>query len=232
MFSTCRLLEKRHFLMYKIVVFDLDGTLVNSIQDLAESVNKGLEKCGLPVHSLEEYRFFVGNGREVLLKKAMGEENYSKPEMAAVVRDTFDEEYAAHSLDNTKPYEGCCELLSRLDELGIKTAVLSNKPDEFVNRLVSVLFPNHSFAAAWGQKKEYKRKPSGEGLCAMLESLGIEKSQCFYVGDSDVDVFTAQNAGVDMCGAEWGFRDKEELKAAGAKYTCKSPIELLDFLVR
>lgn len=217
--------------MYKIVVFDLDGTLVNSIQDLAESVNKGLEKCGLPVHSLEEYRFFVGNGREVLLKKAMGEENYSDPEKAALVRDTFDEEYAAHSLDNTKPYEGCAQLLNRLAELGIKTAVLSNKPDEFVNHLVTVLFPDHRFDAAWGQKKEYKRKPSGEGLCAMLDALGIDKGDCFYVGDSDVDVFTAQNAGVDMCGAEWGFRDKEELMKAGAKHTCKTPIELLDFIV-
>lgn len=216
--------------MYKIVVFDLDGTLVNSITDLAQSVNKGLAKCGLPQHSVEEYRFFVGNGREVMIKKAMGEENYSDEKKAAIVRDTFDEEYAVHSLDNTKPYEGCVELLTQLDKMGVKTAVLSNKPDEFVNRLVSTLFPNHKFAAAWGQKKEYKRKPSGEGLCAMLKDLGLEKKDCFYVGDSDVDVYTAIDAGVDMCGAEWGFRDKEELIKAGAKITCKTPIELLSFI--
>lgn len=216
--------------MYKIVVFDLDGTLVNSITDLAQSVNKGLAKCGLPQHSVEEYRFFVGNGREVMIKKAMGEENYSDEKKAAIVRDTFDEEYAVHSLDNTKPYEGCVELLTELDKMGVKTAVLSNKPDEFVNCLVSTLFPNHKFAAAWGQKKEYKRKPSGEGLCAMLKDLGLEKKDCFYVGDSDVDVYTAIDAGVDMCGAEWGFRDKEELIKAGAKITCKTPIELLNFI--
>lgn len=216
--------------MYKIVVFDLDGTLVNSITDLAQSVNKGLAKCGLSQHSVEEYRFFVGNGREVMIKKAMGEENYSDEKKAAIVRDTFDEEYAVHSLDNTKPYEGCVELLTQLDKMGVKTAVLSNKPDEFVNRLVSTLFPNHKFAAAWGQKKEYKRKPSGEGLCAMLKDLGLEKKDCFYVGDSDVDVYTAIDAGVDMCGAEWGFRDKEELIKAGAKITCKTPIELLSFI--
>lgn len=216
--------------MYKIVVFDLDGTLVNSITDLAQSVNKGLAKCGFPQHSVEEYRFFVGNGREVMIKKAMGEENYSDEKKAAIVRDTFDEEYAVHSLDNTKPYEGCVELLTKLDKMGIKTAVLSNKPDEFVNRLVSTLFPNHKFAVAWGQKKEYKRKPSGEGLCAMLKDLGLEKKDCFYVGDSDVDVYTAIDAGVDMCGAEWGFRDKEELIKAGAKITCKTPLELLNFI--
>lgn len=216
--------------MYKIVVFDLDGTLVNSITDLAQSVNKGLLKCGLPAHSVEKYRYFVGNGREVMLKKAMDEENYNDAEKADIVRSTFDTEYAAHSLDNTKPYEGCFELLSELDKMGVKTAVLSNKPDEFVSRLVCTLFPNHKFDAAWGQKKEYKRKPSGEGLCAMLEKLGLEKKDCFYVGDSNVDVFTALDAGVDMCGAEWGFRDKEELIKAGAKITCKTPLELLNFI--
>lgn len=216
--------------MYKIVVFDLDGTLVNSIADLAQSVNKGLKKCGLEEHSVEEFRFFVGNGREVMLKKAMGEENYSDDKKAEIVRNTFDMEYAAHSLDNTKPYDGCIGLLKELDKKGIKTAVLSNKPDEFVNRLVCTLFPGHSFAAAWGQKSEYKRKPSGEGLCAMLKILGFEKKDCLYVGDSDVDVYTAIDAGVDMCGAEWGFRDKEELINAGAKKTCKTPLELLNFI--
>lgn len=216
--------------MYKIVVFDLDGTLVNSLADLAISVNKGLEKCGLPQHTIEEYRYFVGNGREVLLKKAMGEENYNDHEMAETVRSTFDKEYAAHSIDNTRPYEGCRELLKRLNSWGIKVAVLSNKPDEFVNRLLCALFPDQRFDAAWGQKKEYKRKPSGEGLCAMLESLGIDKKECFYVGDSDVDVYTAKDAGVDMCGAEWGFRDKEELIKAGAKITCKTPLELLYYI--
>ncbi len=213
-------------MMTELYVFDLDGTLVNSLRDLAESVNKGLVKANLPEHGIESYKAFVGNGRDVLLQKAMGEA-YSDIELRKTVRRVFDEEYALHSMDNTTAYEGCNDMLKTLTERGAKIAVLSNKPNEFVDRILSELYPQIRFALAWGQQAKYKRKPNGEALEAMLRIMNVDKKNCLYFGDSDVDVYTARNAGVPMCGVLWGFRSKEELIAAGAPALIASPMEVL-----
>ena len=212
--------------MIKLYVFDLDGTLVNSLRDLAESVNKGLVLAGLPAQEIEKYKTFVGNGRDVLLQKAMGEA-YDDLGLRELVRKTFDEEYAIHSMDNTCAYDGCAETLKALAERGAKLGVLSNKPDEFVGRILKEIYPDIKFDLAWGQQKKYKRKPSGEALVAMLEQLGIERSECLYFGDSDVDVYTALDAGVPMCGVLWGFRSREELISAGAPRVISEPKEIL-----
>lgn len=216
--------------LYKIVVFDLDGTLVNSLYDLGNSVNKGLEKAGLTVHSIEKYKKFVGNGREKLIERAMGEA-YKNIELRSIVRDTFDSEYALHSNDNTESYPGCDKLLSKLANAGILTAVFSNKPDEFVPKILKKLYPNHTFTEAWGQKPQYKCKPEPDALFAILEKHNLSKADCLYVGDSDVDVFTANNAGVDMIGVEWGFRGRDELLSAGAKKVVKTAEEIFDIAV-
>lgn len=215
--------------MIKFVVFDLDGTLVNSLVDLALSVNKGLKKAGLEEKPIENYNQYVGNGREVMITKAMGSFADNK-ELFKVVEDTFNREYAIHCNDNTTPYDGCAEMLSALSVKGIMTAVLSNKPDEFVGNILKKVYPNHSFAEAWGQKPQYKRKPSGEALLAMLEKHGISKEECMYIGDSDVDVYTAKNAGVPMSGVVWGFRGKDELKSTGAPFVAETAKELLDYI--
>lgn len=215
--------------MIKFVVFDLDGTLVNSLVDLALSVNKGLKKAGLEEKPIENYNQYVGNGREVMITKAMGSFADNK-ELFKVVEDTFNREYAIHCNDNTTPYDGCSEMLSALSVKGIMTAVLSNKPDEFVGNILKKVYPNHSFAEAWGQKPQYKRKPSGEALLAMLEKHGISKEECMYIGDSDVDVYTAKNAGVPMSGVVWGFRGKDELKSTGAPFVAETAKELLDYI--
>lgn len=216
--------------MIKMVVFDLDGTLVNSIADLAISANKGLEKAGLPVHPIEAYKQFVGNGREMLIKNAMG--RFSNDEtLRKIVNDTFNSEYAIHCNDNTEEYSGCTELLTSLSKNNIKLGVLSNKPDEFVGKILKKIYPTINFTEAWGQKPIYKRKPDGEALLAMLEKYNIKTEECIYVGDSDVDVFTAKNAGVAMVGVEWGFRGKEELLSAGADYVCSNTEELLQFIL-
>lgn len=215
--------------MIKFVVFDLDGTLVNSLVDLALSVNKGLKKAGLEEKPIENYNQYVGNGREVMITKAMGSFADNK-ELFKVVEDTFNREYAIHCNDNTTPYDGCVEMLSVLSVKGIMTAVLSNKPDEFVGNILKKVYPDHSFAEAWGQKPQYKRKPSGEALLAMLEKHGISKEECMYIGDSDVDVYTAKNAGVPMSGVVWGFRGKDELKSAGAPFVAETAKELLDYI--
>lgn len=216
--------------MYKLVVFDLDGTLVNSLADLAISVNKALRASGLEEQPLLRYNKFVGNGVDVLIKRAMGGK-CDDTRLFSAVKTIFSAEYAEHCNDNTTEYEGCSALLESLCKNGIKTAVLSNKPDEFVGKILKKVYPHHSFAEAWGQKPEFKRKPDGGALLKMLEIHGIEKAQCLYVGDSDVDVFTAKNAGVDMAGVEWGFRGRQELSDAGAGFVAANTDELLKFIL-
>lgn len=215
--------------MYKAVIFDLDGTLVNSLYDLADSMNKALAACGLPVHPMDAYRRFVGNGRAVLVERAVGETRLT-PDIKARVTELFDQDYAVHCLDKTRPYGGIREMLDELNAIGVKTAVLSNKPDEFVKEMMGRLFPAFPFTLAWGKKPQFKEKPDSGALFAMLGEMGVSKEECLYVGDSDVDVYTAKNAGLPFCGAEWGFRGKQELTGAGAKATVKTARELFFYI--
>lgn len=214
---------------YKLIVFDLDGTLVNSLVDLAVSVNKGLEKAGLPVHEIEEYKLFVGNGRDKLINRAMGD-SHTDRELKNIVKTTFDEYYSVHCNDNTTAYPDCAEMLKELNDMGVMTAVLSNKPDVFVSEILERIYPDHKFTLAWGRKPEFSEKPDPQSLNAMLSELGVDKKDCLYVGDSNVDVFTADNAGVDMLGVDWGFRGREELVSAGAQVVVSSAKEITEYI--
>lgn len=214
--------------MYKAIIFDLDGTLVDTLYDLADAVNEGLRQAGLPAHDIDEYKYFVGNGRDKLVQRAMGE--YYDEAKADIVRDTFDSYYAEHCNDNVSAYDGCDEMLSKLSVLGIKTGVLSNKPDEFVDRILSNVYPDHSFTAAWGKRAQYPTKPNPTALIALMDELGVAAEDCLYIGDSDVDVYTARNAGIDMLGVEWGFRGAEELLDAGADKVVSSAAEILEYI--
>lgn len=211
--------------MYKYVVFDLDGTLVNSLFDLADSVNKALEKNGLPAHPYDAYKYFVGNGRAKLIERAMGDAA-SDEKLRALVTKDYDDDYLIHCLDKTKPYDGIVEMLLKLQQNGVKINVLSNKPDEFVKNMLDKLFEGISFDIAWGKKAEYPTKPDPSSVLAVLDKLSADKKDCLYVGDSNVDVITAKNAGLDFCGVLWGFRTKEELENEGAKTTVTSADEL------
>ena len=176
--------------MVKMVVFDLDGTLVNSLVDLGIATNEGLKQAGLPIHPMEKYNHFVGNGREMLVKRAMGEKSEDKA-LFDTVMNGFNTYYGAHSNDHTAEYKGC----------------------------------------TWGNKKEYKCKPDGEALNAILSKHNVKQSECIYIGDSDVDVFTAKNAGVSMLGVEWGFRGRKELTEAGAPQVAATADELLNMIL-
>ena len=215
--------------MFKIAVFDLDGTLADSLTDLAICVNLGLAAAGLPEKPVKNFKTYVGNGRAKLIWRAM--DGVKDERLFDIVEKTFNEEYALRCTDNTTAYNGCAKLLEGLKSRGIMTAVLSNKPDEFVERILRKLYPSHSFAAAWGKKPEFKPKPDGEALNALLKLCKVyDRSECIYVGDSDVDVFTAQNAGVAMAGVEWGFRGKDELICAGAPFVAASADELFEYI--
>lgn len=215
--------------MYKLVVFDLDGTLCDTLSDLADAVNYSLEKEGMPIHPLSSYNKFVGNGINNLIKQVLLEKG-NDDELRKKVKSNFDSYYPLHLCDSTKAYDGIVKLLRDLKELGIMTAVHSNKPHAYVPEILSTLFKEHTFNIAWGKKDEFERKPSAQALLEMMRILDVKSEDVLYVGDSDVDVFTAHNARVKVCGVEWGFRGREELLSAGADFIARNTKELLDII--
>ena len=216
--------------MYKNVIFDLDGTLINSIYDLAYSMNKALEENGLESHDVYKYNYFIGDGVDMLIKRAMCK-NANDKELFKKVKNNFNMYYEKHKLDKTAPYNGVKSMLKELNEKNIKVSILSNKPDEFVKSIVEKLFSDIKFTICFGKKEEYKIKPSPESLLAIIDELKADLDTCLYVGDSDVDVLTAHNAQVQFCGVEWGFRGKDELLENGAKVTVTNADELLKYII-
>ncbi len=211
---------------YDVCIFDLDGTLVNSLKDLADCVNESLSLHSLPTHTLKEYRQFIGHGIANLIKSAMGD--YANDEkLHTSVYKAFVLLYDACCLNNTKPYDGVCDLLGTLKEKNVKVCVLSNKADAFANRIVRALFGDDTFDLIWGKRDSYPNKPAPDSLNAMISELGSPRRKCLYIGDSDVDVETAANAGVDFCGVEWGFRDRSDLIASGAEVVVRKPEEIV-----
>lgn len=210
--------------MIRFVVFDLDGTLADTLKDLGTAMNAALSGEGLPGYAMEEYRHLVGNGIDRLVHDTMADA-YT-PESAVRVKAAFQAYYADHCRDYTVAYGGIATLLDRLDADQTATAVISNKPDRFVPEILSALYPRHTFLSAWGQRDEYPRKPSPESLEALIARNGFQKSDTLYVGDSNVDVVFAHNAGVKVCGVSWGFRGAEELREAGADHIVNSAEEL------
>lgn len=215
--------------MIKMAIFDLDGTLVDSLTDLAISVNYGLKKAGLPERPVENYKTYVGNGRDMLIKRAMGDFAQNK-QLLEQVKNDYDAHYAVHLNDNTSSYPGCSDLLEKLGQDGIMTAVLSNKPHEFVAKILKKLYPRHKFDEAWGQKPEYRTKPEPDAIFAIINLHSIKPEECIYIGDSDVDVFTAENAGMKMAGVSWGFRGKQELIGAGAPFVADTAEQLYEYI--
>lgn len=214
--------------MTKLCIFDLDGTLVNSLYDLADAMNYALEKNGFQPHDREKYRFFVGNGISSLADKAMIiPKGMATPEQKTQVLADFNEYYDNHCMDKTKPYPGIKELLDELDKRNIKYAVMSNKPDNFAKIIVKALFPDNEFVTIWGKRDNFERKPSPQAVLALIDEVGISKDECLYIGDSDVDIYTAKNAELKCCGVSWGFRPKQELIDAGAEFIADTAEEIL-----
>ena len=210
--------------MIKAVIFDLDGTLLNTLEDLANASNFALRSCGYNEHPIKDYIRFVGSGRYILMKRILPEEDKNNEEAIEKVLKLFDEYYGEHMHDTTKPYDGIYELIK-----DIKLAVVSNKPDEFAGETVNRYFGN-DFEITYGQRPNHAVKPDPKTVYEVMEYLNVTKEECIYVGDSDVDMKTAQNAGVKSIGVAWGFRGEEELKSAGADYIIRTPQELVNLL--
>ncbi len=212
----------------KSAIFDLDGTLLATLEDIADCVNLALTKYGYPTHDVDAYKYFIGNGARTLVERAMPEEVRGNFDAVTPVYETYEALYAEHYVDKTKPYDGVHTMLSELNKMGVKLAVLSNKPDDRTKELVYRFFPDIPFAAVFGGRKGVKLKPDPEAVYEVLSACGGTPDKTFYMGDSGVDMITANNAGLFACGATWGFRTAEELKKDGADALCETPLEALE----
>ena len=211
--------------MYKTAIFDLDGTLLDTLADLTNAVNYALAKHGLPERTAKEIRSFLGNGMVRLIElSANGAANTQE------ILAEFKSYYAVHSADETKPYKGIMEVLDALKQRGVKTAILSNKGDFAVQTLTKEYFGDLiDEAQGENEAQGVKRKPSPDGVYAIMERLSAKAEETVFIGDSEVDIRTAENAGVDCLAVTWGFRDKQELIENGGKTLVATPKELLQF---
>ncbi len=213
--------------MRKAVIFDLDGTLVDSLGDIASAMNEVLERHGFPTHPLAAYRRFVGDGMERLVRRALPPVDEAVVER--VLRD-MRATYARHALRTTRPYPGVPELLDRLSAAGVGLAVLSNKPHEPAVAMVRALLPRWPFAAVQGAVPGRPRKPDPAGALDLVRRLGVAPEGCLLVGDTPTDMATARAAGMVPVGVLWGFRPESELRRAGARFLIRRPLELLGVL--
>ncbi len=225
------LLDKKEWkIMYKLAVFDLDGTLADTLTTIAYYGNMTLKKFGFIEADKENYKYFAGDGYiklvERMLKFAGGYNEEDFDEIASFYYNSYDKE----PLYLTTPYDGICEMLEYMKESGVKTAVLSNKPHDATVSVVKEIFKDFEFSYVLGGRKDIPLKPNPAALNMLIEKFGIEKSQCIYVGDTSIDMLTGKNADVCTIGVTWGFRDKDELSESGADLIVDHPSEIIKFL--
>lgn len=212
--------------MYKTFIFDLDGTLLDTIGDLAASVNYALRTNGMPEHSTDDVRRFVGNGVRLLMERAVPD-GAANPLFDDAFAD-FRQHYMVHSLDTTRPYDGIPEILAELKSRGCRLAVVSNKFMSATQELIRHFFPDTIEVAIGEHEAEgIRKKPAPDTVFAALKQLGVGKEDAVYVGDSDVDILTARNSGLPCISVLWGFRDRDFLIQHGAKTLISAPHELL-----
>ena len=217
--------------MKKLCMFDLDGTLMNTIGTISTYMNRTLSEFSLQTFSEDAYKYFVGNGAKILTERALKAQNAMNDETMAKVFARYNEIYDAAPYEGSAPYDGIPALLKALAEKGVMTAVLSNKPDFATRAVVSGFFPDHPFSAVHGGREGIPLKPSPEGALLILEELGgILPDEVLYIGDTAVDIELGIRAGFETVGVLWGFRTEEELRAAGAAHIVRDPAEILAFL--
>jgi phosphoglycolate phosphatase len=204
-------------------VFDLDGTLVDSLRDIAVALNRCLDILGLPTYPVERYRYMVGEGVPMLCRRAVGA---THPHLVERLAELARPEYRCHLLDHTRPYPGVPELVTRLQRAGLRLGVLSNKPHDLTRRVVNTFWPDGTFHAIYGYIEEEHRKPSPFYLLRICAELSIAPADTWVIGDTPTDVETARAAGAIPIGVTWGFRTRADLEAAGARRVVDHPEEL------
>lgn len=214
--------------MVDTIIFDLDGTLLNTLEDLMDSVNFALERQGYPLRNIDEIRSFVGNGIRILMERAVPEDVVGTENFDVCFKD-FNDYYKVHMEDKTAPYEGICNMLSDIKKAGFKTAIVTNKVDYAAQELCNRLFPEIDLVV--GSVDNRPNKPAPDGVYYALEKLGSKLENTVFVGDADTDILTANNAGIPSIGVLWGFRDREIIEEAGAKYIAETVNDLKKQLV-
>lgn len=215
---------------FAALICDLDGTLIDSLADLGESMNAVLAAEGLPIHPLEAYCHFVGNGVIKLAERALPED-WRAPETVAQMAGRMGEVYAANWAKHSAPYPGVPQMLDWAADQGLKLGVLSNKLDEFTRIMIPHFFPEVSFAVVAGAREGVPIKPHPQAALAMAREMGVPADQCAFLGDTPVDIQTARRAGMLAVGVLWGFRGEDELRQAGAQVLISHPRELAGVLV-
>ena len=213
---------------YEAAIFDLDGTLVNSLDDLANSANDTLHAYGFPVHEVEAYRYFVGNGSRKLIERILPEKHATDMAFVEQFMSEYKDCYARNLLQKTKPYDGIMEMLEELRRRGIPMAVCTNKHQSAAEMIVKTLFPHGIFQEIIGDQEGLPRKPDPQKVLRIMRDFGVTGEQTAYFGDTDVDMDTARNAGAFAVGVLWGFRAREELVAHGADILLTHPMELFE----
>jgi phosphoglycolate phosphatase len=214
----------------KLIIFDLDGTLLDTIADLAEGANYALSVLGYPTHDSSTIRSFVGNGINKLLERALPKEEQT-PENVLRMREVFLPYYDEHNADLTSPYPGIPELLATLQQRGMMLAVASNKYQSATEKLVAHFFPSTRFIKVFGQRTDVPIKPDPAALITLMDELGVSPEECLYIGDTATDMQTGRGAGAKTVGVLWGFRNRAELTESGGEILIEHPRQLLDALV-
>jgi len=214
---------------FKSILFDLDGTLLDSLEDIADSMNLVLKRAGFPTHPVEAYKYFIGDGIDVLVERALPRENVSPAVVVkclAAMKKVYSERWAA----KTHPYPGIANLLNRCEAIGLKMGILSNKPDDATQATVNHFLQPEIFAAICGARPDIPKKPHPLGAALMAGQVGTEPAECIFLGDMPVDMQTAVEAGMYPVGALWGMRSARELSEGGAKMLAVTPTDLADWL--
>lgn len=213
----------------RAIIFDLDGTLLDTLEDIANSMNTVLVKHGFPTHSVDDYRYLVGDGAAVLVSRVLPEEKRNDETIKNLLKE-FRKEYSYNCNVTTKPYDGVHEMLDALTAHGIKLTILSNKPDDFTKLCVTEFLPNWNFDIVFGLREGIPRKPDPTGALQIAGHLNIPPAHILIVGDTSVDMKTAVAAGMFSVGVLWGFRSQEELLNNGAQALIQRPQEILTLL--
>ena len=213
--------------MIKAILFDLDGTLVNSIYDIGGAMNHALESLGQPTFSIEQYYKMVGNGMRTLCSRALAPD---KQHLLDTLLERYNARYLAHCCDDTVVYDGVPQLLQQLHAQGCKLALITNKPAPQAKNVMDTLLPGAPLDVVWGQQPPFAVKPDPAVYFHVCELLGVAPEETLYCGDSDVDILFARNAGAKGVGCLWGFRGEDELKQAGAHYLAARPLDILNCL--
>ncbi|MBI9077418.1 MAG: HAD family hydrolase [Desulfatibacillum sp.] len=216
---------------YKAVIFDLDGTLVNTLDDLTDSANRALAAHGFPVYTVEEYKYFIGSGAETLAQRILPEGHRDDATVARIL-DAFKEDYSQNWKVKSRVYEGIPQLLEAVDSMGLKRAVLSNKLHEYTLLCVEEFFAPQTFEMVLGMRPEVPHKPDPAGAFEIADFLSLNPEECVFLGDSATDIHTALAANMLPVGALWGFRTEDELTRAGAQVEISHPMELMDYLAK